>query len=281
MPSLKTLALAVSSAAVFGLTPLTIHAAEGAVSREVSEARQEGSIWTAMALNRHLNPFDIGVDVENGTARLTGKVETQVEKDLAEQVALSIEGVDEVDNQLQLDAALKPRESGKKLDFAQRFDDASLTATVKSKLLWNSSTEALDIAVKTEHGVVTLSGQAGSAAAKELAGQLAQNTNGVQRVNNLLSISSAGGTLERAQAEANDASAAISDAWITSKVKSSLFYNRRLDGLDISVATDGGTVSLTGTVPSSTEKLLAVETAQNIRGVREVQADALRVVDNS
>lgn len=281
MPSLKTLALAVSAAVTFGLASLPLHAAEGAVSREVGEARQEGSIWTALALNRHLNPFDIGVDVETGKAILTGKVETQVEKDLAEQIALSIEGVREVDNQLQIDAAVKPRESGKKLDFAQRFDDASLTATVKSKLLWNASTEALDIAVKTEQGVVTLSGQAGSAPAKELAGQLAQNSNGVLRVNNLLSISSAGGTLERAQAEANNASAAISDAWITSKVKSSLFYNRRLDGLDIAVATDGGTVNLTGTVRSSTEKLLAVETAQNIRGVREVQADALRVVDNS
>ncbi|HBX55263.1 MAG TPA: transporter, partial [Pseudomonas sp.] len=159
MHQLKTLALATATASLIGLTPLAAYAEQGDLSSQLSEARQEGSIWTAFALNRHLNPFSIDVDVENGSAILTGSVETEVERELAEQVALGIEGVKKVDNQLQVDPKIEPKVSSE-ASLAQRFDDATLAATVKSKLLWNSNTEGLDIKVRTESGVVSLSGNA-------------------------------------------------------------------------------------------------------------------------
>lgn len=276
MNHLKTLALATATASVIALTPMTTFAAEGDMSRELSEARQEGSIWTAITLNRHLNPFKIDVDVENGSAKLTGSVETDVERDLAEQLALGIEGVNKVDNQLKVDAKAE-RKGESESSLAQRFDDATLVATVKSKLLWNSNTEGLDIDVDAKHGVVTLTGSAQTPAAKELAGRLARNTKGVREVQNNLSISTADSTAAKAQNAADDASAAISDAWITSKVKSSYLYSRNLDGLNISVDTKNGMVSLSGKVQSNAEKQLAIETARNIRGVRGVDADTLRV----
>jgi osmotically-inducible protein OsmY len=255
---------------------LSTYAADGDLSRELSEARQEFSIWTAITLNRHLNPFSIDVDVENGSAKLSGSVETDVERDLAEQLALGIDGVKKVDNQLKVDSKLEPQAAGKS-SLAQRFDDATLVATVKSKLLWNSNTEGLDIDVEAQNGEVTLSGNAQTATAKELAGRLADNTKGVREVHNNLSISAADSTVAKAQNAADDASAAISDAWISSKVKSSYLYSRNLDGLNISVDTKGGMVSLSGKVRSSAEKQLAIETARNIRGVRGVDADTLRV----
>ena len=276
MQQLKTLTLAIATVSLFGLTPLAVHAAEGDLSQQLSEARQEGSIWTAFALNRHLNPFTIDVDVENGTARISGSVESEVERDLAEQIALGIEGVNEVDNQLQVDPKIVP-ERGNKPGLAQRFDDATLAATVKSKLLWNSNTEGLDIQVRAENGVVSLRGQARTPAAKELAERLAANTDGVREVHNHLSVSSADSPAADARNAASDAGAVISDAWITSKVISSFLYSRNLDGLNISVDTKDGMVSLGGTVRSSTEKELAVEIARGIRGVREVDADALRI----
>ena len=61
MHQLKTLALATATAGLIGLVPFSAYAAEGDTSRALSEARQEGSIWTAIALNRHLNPFTIDV----------------------------------------------------------------------------------------------------------------------------------------------------------------------------------------------------------------------------
>lgn len=276
MHQLKTLALATATAGLIGLAPFAAYAAEGDASRELSEARQEGSIWTAFALNRHLNPFTIDVDVENGSAKLTGKVETDVERDLAEQIALGIEGVKKVDNQLTLDSAFEAKASAEP-NLSQRFDDATLVATVKSKLLWNSNTEGLDINVNADNGKVSLTGNAQTAEAKELAGRLAANTDGVRAVNNQLSVSATDSTAAKAQNAADDTAAVISDAWITSKVKSSFIYSRNLDGLDISVDTQKGMVSLSGTVLSNAEKQLAIETARNIRGVRGVDADALRI----
>jgi osmotically-inducible protein OsmY len=278
MHQLKTLALATATAGLFAFMPLAAYAEQGDLSSQLTEARQEGSIWTAFALNRHLSPFKIDVDVENGSARLTGSVETSVERDLAEQVALGIEGVNKVDNQLQIDPQIEPTVSSEPT-LAQRFDDATLVATVKSKLLWNRNTEGLDIKVTSDNGAVTLTGSAQTAAAKELAGRLAGNTEGVREVHNQLTVSAGETNAAKAQNVATDTGSAISDAWITSKVKSSLLYNRNVDGLNISVATKAGQVTLGGSVQSEAEKQLAIETARSIRGVKAVEAADLSITD--
>lgn len=276
MLKLKTLALAISTAGLIGLAPLNSFAADGDLTRQLSEARQEGSIWTAYALNRHLSPFTIDVDVENGSAKLTGNVESTVERDLAEQLALGVEGVKSVDNQLKVDPAIQVQ-AGSKPTMAQRFEDATLVATVKSKLLWNRNTEGLDIKVEADDGVISLSGNAQTPAAKELAGALAANTEGVRKVHNQLSVSATDSATDKVQDSAAKAGAVLSDAWITSKVKSSFLYSRDLDGLDINVDTKNGQVDLSGSVLSGAEKQLAIETARNIRGVRGVTANNLRV----
>jgi osmotically-inducible protein OsmY len=276
MHQLKNLALATATAGLFAFMPLAAYAEQGDLSSQLSEARQEGSIWTAFALNRHLSPFKIDVDVENGSALLTGSVETSVERDLAEQVALGIDGVNKVDNQLQVDPQIEPAVSSEPT-LAQRFDDATLVATVKSKLLWNSNTEGLDIKVVSDNGVVTLTGTAQSAAAKELAGRLTANTDGVRQVHNQLTVSAADTAAAKAQHAATDTKAVISDTWITSKVKSSLLYSRNISGLNISVVTKAGQVTLGGSVLSQAEKQLAIETARNIRGVQSVKAAGLKV----
>ncbi|KJS04972.1 MAG: transporter [Gammaproteobacteria bacterium BRH_c0] len=276
MHKLKTLALATATASLIVLSPLAAHAEDGDLGRQLSEARQEGSVWTALAINRHLNPFKIDVDVESGTATLSGTVETDIDRDLAEQVALGIDGVEKVDNRLKVDADVERRTSGEPT-LSSRFSDATLTATVKSKLLWNRHTEGLDINVTTQNGVVTLEGEASNSAASELAERLAEDTDGVRDVRNKLRVSATDTTAANAQDALDDAGEAISDAWITSKVKSSFLLSSNLDGLDIKVETRDGKVTLTGTVQSSAEKALAVETAENLRGVKDVNADGLRV----
>lgn len=277
MCTLKKIAIATATASVLALSPLAVHAAEGDISRQLTEARQEGSVWTAFALNRHLSPFTIDVDVEGGVATLTGEVESDVERDLAEQVALGVEGITQVDNQLQVSGEGAQRSADADRSFSARFNDATTTATVKSKLLWNRNTEGLDIRVSTRNGLVTLNGHVGSEAASELAERLARNTEGVRQVENNLTVSAEGGTADKARARVGEAGDAISDAWITSKVKSSFLFSSSLDGLDIAVETKDGQVTLSGQVANEAEKSLAIETAENIRGVRGVNADSLRV----
>ncbi|MEE4684031.1 BON domain-containing protein [Pseudomonas alliivorans] len=279
MHSLKKIALITATAAVLGSGPLLAQA-QGDLPTQLAEARQEGSIWTAFALNKHLSPFKIDVDVAQGTATLKGKVENEVDRELAERIALDIKGIDKVDNQLEIDAAVAS-EPGTKANMAQRFEDATLVATVKSKLLWSSVTEALNIDVDSKDGVVTLKGRAQSPEAKELAGSLARNTDGVVSVNNLISLSAADSIAAKTQPQNLNPVEQLSDAWVTSKVKSSLIYSRNLDGLNIKVDTKDGLVTLNGVVANFAEKELAVEIARNIRGVKGVNADALKVMARS
>ncbi|MEH6566577.1 MAG: BON domain-containing protein [Halopseudomonas sp.] len=273
MFKLKTIAVATATASLIGMMPLAAHADEG----DLAEARQEGSVWTAIALNRHLNPFEIDVDVENGVATLTGEVENDVDRDLAEEVAMSIDGVTKVDNKLTVNPDVETRdmEDGKPT-LSQSFSNATTTATIKSKLLWNSNTEGLDVNVTTNNGVVSLSGTAQSEAAKDLAGMLAKDTDGVRRVDNEIKVNANATAAAKAQNTADDAGAAISDAWITSKIKSSYLLSSNLSGLDISVDTKNGVVALSGTVMSASEKDLAIRTAENIKGVKDVTAENLR-----
>lgn len=270
MPPFKPLLLTL----VLGLTPLASQADESRQSPQLEAARQEGAISTAFALNQHLNPFTLDIEVREGEATLVGEVESDVQKDLAEQVALSIDGIAAVDNRIEVKGESA---EGEPPALVRSLEDATLAATVKSKLLWNSNTRGLDIRVRSESGSITLSGHAQTPAAKELAGQLASNTDGVREVFNHLSISTADSSSSEVQVAVDEARENISDSWITSKVKASFLYSRNLDAMNISVTTDDGLVNLRGNVFSNAEKRLAVEIARNIRGVRGVDADALLV----
>ncbi len=266
MYPMKKLVLATAAASMLGLSSLAVHASETTLSTQAAEVTEEGKVWSVLALDRHLHPFGIDVDVKSGTATLTGSVESDLDRDLAGQLALVTKGVHTVDNQLTVNPPAADQQGKARL--SQQVDDVTLTALIKSKLLWNTNTEGLEIHVTTKQGVVTLKGTANSAEAKTLAGQLAANTNGVLAVDNQLKVS---GT------PSSSAASAITDTWVTSKVKSSLLYESNLDGLDISVETLRGMVRLSGSVLSAEAKQFAISTARNIRGVRGVDAGALRI----
>ncbi len=68
----------------------------------------------------------------------------------------------------------------------------------------------------------------------------------------------------------------VSDSWITSKVKSVFLANTNIGGLDIKVETVDGVVALSGEVPTSAERDLAIAKAKEIKGVKGVAADGLK-----
>ena len=64
---------------------------------------------------------------------------------------------------------------------------ASITALVKTTLLYHRSTSALKTTVETKEGTVILGGKAGNPAAKELASKFASDVHGVKKVvNNMI-----------------------------------------------------------------------------------------------
>jgi len=168
---------------------------------KIRDAWLDGKLELAYAVNRHLNPFTIDTKLVDGVAYLTGTVESEIDKELAELIAVGIDGIHEVKNNLVVDKKAVPAKSGEEGEqamqdsnqersFAQWFDDATVTAMVKSSLLSNSETEGLKINVDTNYDVVTLSGTVSSNEEKDLAGQVAENTEGVREVNNLLDVAS-------------------------------------------------------------------------------------------
>ncbi|MBF6623327.1 MAG: BON domain-containing protein [Pseudomonas stutzeri] len=77
----------------------------------------------------------------------------------------------------------------------------------------------------------------------------------------------------------DEAGDAVSDTWITTKVKSTLLAEDATPGMDIEVETKDGVVSLSGTVATEAEREVAISKAKGIKGVREVSADGLKTVD--
>ncbi|MDO9318361.1 MAG: BON domain-containing protein [Gammaproteobacteria bacterium] len=275
---MKTLKMKVLSAAVVSLSVggMSLTAFAQNVSPEISAARQESQIETTFELNPYLRGHGIDVDVMAGKATLTGRVDEDITKDLAREIALGVSGIESVDNQIEVQADLvRAMPDGKNRSFGAVVDDASITAAVKSKLLWSRYTDGLKTEVNTENGVVTLSGTAGSGEARELADMLAENTNGVVSVKNDLTIQPGAASQSAASPTTEGAGQAISDSWITTKVKSTFTLSNNVHSRDISVTTTDGVVVLTGTVRSGAEQELAIALAQNVRGVQSVNADDL------
>lgn len=266
LASAIALAITTASGGVFAAT----------ASQEVTNARQETQIWTTYALSPYLRANDLKVTVENGKATLTGNVAEDVNKDLAKEIALGVKGITEVDNQIVVNADYQPAKPGTERSFGDAIDDASITATIKSKLMWGKSTDGMSTNVDTKYGRVTLRGTAQSAAERDLAGRIAMNTNGVVAVDNQLKVNALKPTIaENSKNMTNEAGADMSDSWITTKVKSTLLYSSNVSGTAIDVTTDKGVVSLRGKVNNGAEHDLAVELAQNVRGVKSVHSKEL------
>lgn len=239
-----------------------MHAMAGKDGRD-TDTWAEASITTSYSLNTQLNPFDISVTVKDGTAKLTGTVESDVEKNLAGEIARGADGVDEVDNQIRVDekAARNDREND---GFFRSVADATTAAQIDSKLLWNSNTSGMDIDVDVDGRTAKLQGTVSSDAEKQLAESIALNTSGVNRVENELQVDSNKKSL------AESAERTVSDAWITTKVKSTLAYSSNVSAFDINVDTENGKVTLTGEVDSRMQEREAIELARDVVGVKGV-----------
>jgi len=256
-------------------------------SGDISSARQESQISTTFSLSPYLRDNTIDVSVQDGKATLIGTVAEDVNKDLAGEIADGVDGIDTVDNQIEVQADyVAPERSGAERSYGQIVDDASITAAVKSKLAWSKHAQAMATEVETDAGKVTLSGTVDSNEAKDHAYSLAINTRGVVDVENNLTVDSTKSDADAGDWISSDSGAElgseqpIADTWITTKVKATFMYSSNIDSSDISVTTENGVVTLSGKVDSGAEQALAIALAENIRGVDSVVSSAL-TVDNT
>lgn len=185
--------------------------------------------------------------------------------------------------------------------------DAGITSAVKSKMAADHSVQASDINVDTHNHVVTLNGTVGSNAEKERAVMIARNTKGVSSVVDDLTVGAvatsgsfdrdgdadhdrdysesakqtARDTKDKADTTAHDAKVkseraadksgeVLSDAAITSAVKTKFLAESGVPGTSINVDTNNHVVTLTGTVKSKAEAQKAMSIARDTKGVKRV-----------
>jgi hyperosmotically inducible protein len=185
--------------------------------------------------------------------------------------------------------------------------DAGITSAVKSKMAVDDTVKASEINVDTHNHVVTLNGTVGSKGEKERAVMIARNTNGVNSVVDDLTVGpiatsgsfdrdrdadhdrdysesaeqTARDAKEKTETTAHDAKVksehaaektgeVLSDAAITSAVKTKFLAEPGVPGTSINVDTNDHVVTLTGTVKSKAEAAKAVAVARDTKGVKRV-----------
>lgn len=149
-----------------------------------SDLRMHVALEAELARNDELSAMLINTDVRDGVALLEGEVKTDEQRELANELAESVEGVQSVQNELKVTG--EQQTVGERL--SQDAGDAALTARVKTRLLTSRNTSGLAINVDTENDVVTLNGEVENDAERELAVLIAANTPGVEDVKDNLSI---------------------------------------------------------------------------------------------
>jgi hyperosmotically inducible periplasmic protein len=156
--------------------------------------------------------------------------------------------------------------------------DTAITTQVKAKFATDSRLKDSDISVKTNNGVVTLTGSANSSTAKEAAEALASNVSGVHSVNNLVSAPSAASEIgAKAKHVTHQTASAVEDTAITADLKTKFAADSKTKGAEVSVTTSNAIVALSGTVVSQAQKSHVVYVARHTKGVTQVDSTGLNV----
>lgn len=266
--SVQTRTLTLAAGLMLALLSLPGAAAADSVSQDVVDARQESRIGTTFALSPHLRGYKLQALVQSGMVRLTGAVAENAEKELAGRIASEVRGVFEVNNQILVQPGYVPAPKSAARSYGEAIDDAGITAEVMSKIAWSKSARGLHALVDTNLGTVRLRGTADSQSTKNMAGRLAETTRDVTAVDNQLTVTNA-----EPSALENGTGAAWpggNDGWISAKVKSTLLFSIGAAANGIAVSTNAGDVTLAGKARNGAERALAIELAQNVRGVRSV-----------
>jgi osmotically-inducible protein OsmY len=240
----------------------------------VTETRITASVKTVLALNRHLNNMQIDVSASDGVVTLSGAVGTEIQKQLAGEVARTIKGVERVQNDLVISRTLILAPDMPERTLGEKLDDLTIVASVKTALLLNQNIRANKIEVSSNRGVVVLSGIVESPAEAELARKIAEDIDGVVSVETRFGV-----TTDGREAVDRSIMKKVDDARIVTQVRAALMVNRNIDSSEIEASSKQGIVTLTGIVQSGAEKDLAQEIVKDCWGVQGVVND-LRIKQN-
>ncbi|MDO9264035.1 MAG: BON domain-containing protein [Desulfosalsimonadaceae bacterium] len=183
---------------------------KGEIPAKYSDAWLITKVKSTLLFHRNVDAVKTEVFAKDGIVTLRGEATSEAQKDLATEYAKDVEGVKSVNNEMTvLTEPMKPggktmgqkmdamtdsvkaggKTMGKKMEaMGESIDDASITAMVKSTLLYHRSTSAINTTVETRDGVVQLAGKAKNLAEKDLATKFVSDVHGVKMVVNNMTI---------------------------------------------------------------------------------------------
>jgi hyperosmotically inducible protein len=157
-------------------------------------------------------------------------------------------------------------------------DDSAIIEEINSRLVGDPRLANTVIRVQSVNGTVVLSGNVPTDEARQAAEEVAQQVEGVTRVDNQLSSPSSARTIkERSEETLQRTERVASDSWITTKIRSTLLADPITRGMNIGVKTMDGVVSLSGRVETQAEYDRTMQLASGIKGVKRVNASELRM----
>lgn len=163
---------------------------EGLQEQDVSDARLEREVRLALLEKLGKDGLAIKVEVDHGRAKLTGEVDKRSTQDLAEEVAKTVPGVQDVDDDVTNRAEAAPGTPVARVvgHAEHKVDDAVLEMRVGKNLLEEIGRYALDLEVEASDGVISLRGTLPDRERKSLALKAAEGTSGVKKVIDLLKV---------------------------------------------------------------------------------------------
>ncbi|HEX4870242.1 MAG TPA: BON domain-containing protein [Moraxellaceae bacterium] len=171
--------------------PYALRLAEGAApaGRGAGAAIEDDAIIaeinSRMAGDPRLDGTSITVTAHQGSVVLSGKVDKDEARQAAEEIALQVEGVTQVDNRI--DSPNAPDTMGERgrevlKESGQAASDTWITTKIRSSLMSDALTRSSNIGVKTIGGVVTLTGRVATQEEYDRILQTVRGIKGVKKV---------------------------------------------------------------------------------------------------
>jgi hyperosmotically inducible protein len=175
---------------------------------------------------------------------------------MASAIAQNTSGIKQVHNNLGVNTSAERNPETEHL--GERAADLEIKTLVSDALAKNAEMGEKRVETEVKNRVVTLSGSVETTSQKYAAEQIALQVPGVQGVKDNLSTTNAQATSESA------------DEKLAHRVEFELYSTKAISLKTVQIHANNGVVTLTGTVTSRAEKLLAQRIAQSVAGVRKV-----------
>jgi hyperosmotically inducible periplasmic protein len=155
------------------------HAGE-TTTREVTDSWLTLQTKLALLADERVSSTDIHVKTQRGVIALRGKVDSEAEQQAAGEIARTIEGAREVNNQL----TVVPQPHRTAVDR----QDRQIVKDVKEEIKSDGRLKRARIHVRCDEGIVTLTGKAPSLETSVRASETARRVSGVRAVRNELTL---------------------------------------------------------------------------------------------